>query len=88
AAAAGDERARRVTRRYQHRPELELYDVVTDPLNLENLAGDPKHEGVIRELKAKIDTWMRSQGDRGIETEMDAENRQTRALRPARATSR
>jgi uncharacterized sulfatase len=76
AAAAGDERAKRVTDRYQHRPEFELYDVKADPLQMNNLAGDAPYQPVVRQLKAELDAWMQSQGDLGIVTEMDAKNHQ------------
>jgi len=76
AAAAGDSRAERVTDRYQNRPEFELYDVVADPLEMNNLAADPKYADVVKRLKKELDAWMQSQGDLGIETEMDAKNHQ------------
>ena len=76
AAQAGDERAKRVTHRYQHRPEFELYDCVADPRQMKDLAADDNYASTIRELKGKLDTWMKSQGDLGIETELDARNHQ------------
>ena len=88
AAQAGDERARRVTHRYQHRPELELYDVVNDPLNMNNLAGDAKYKTVVNDLKARLGAWMLSQGDLGIATEMDAKNHQNRGRKPKIARAR
>lgn len=81
AAAAGDERAKWATDHYQNRPELELYDVVADPMEMNNLAGDPKYREIIAGLKSKLDAWMQEQGDLGIETELDALNHQTRALK-------
>jgi N-sulfoglucosamine sulfohydrolase len=76
AAKAGDERAKRVTHRYQHRPEFELFDCVADPLQMANLAADERYAGTVKELKTKLDAWMTSQGDQGIETELDAKNHQ------------
>lgn len=81
AAAAGDERAKWVTENYQHRPEFQLYDVAADPMEMNNLAGDPQYRTVVAQLKSKLDAWMKSQGDLGIETEMDALKHQTRALK-------
>jgi uncharacterized sulfatase len=81
AAAAGDPRAKRVTDDYRHRPEWELYDVVADPLEMNNLAEEPKYADTVRQLKAQLDAWMRSQGDLGIATEMDAKNHQRRGRR-------
>ncbi len=79
AAEAGDQRAKLATQRYQHRPEFELYDVAVDPLQMNNLASDERHHPIVEQLKAKLDAWMLSQGDLGIETEMDARIHQGRA---------
>lgn len=79
AGEAGDKLAQQLTRRYKHRPEFELYDVVKDPMNMTNLAAQPRYAEVVTELKAKLDTWMREQGDRGLETEMDALKHQGRS---------
>ncbi len=72
AASAGDKQAQRVVERYQYRPPVEFYDVVADPLEMNNLADDPTHAETIAILKAELDDWMVSQGDKGIETEMVA----------------
>lgn len=72
AAESGDERAQRVVRRYRYRPEIEFYDVIADPLEMNNLADDPKNAGQIQLLRAELDGWMKSQGDRGVETELVA----------------
>jgi uncharacterized sulfatase len=81
AANAGDQQARRVTYNYQHRPEWELYDVQADPQEQRNLFGQPGQEQPVERLQQKLKEWMAQQGDRGIETEMDARNHQTSALR-------
>ena len=44
AAEAGDAQAKEAVRRYQHRPAVELYDVVNDPLEMNNLAEDPAYQ--------------------------------------------
>lgn len=72
AADNGDEHAASVVRRYQYRPELEFYDVVSDPLEMNNLASDPKYVDEIASLRKQLDRWMESQGDKGIETELVA----------------
>ncbi len=72
AAEAGDEHAQRVVKRYRYRPEIEFYDVVVDPLEMNDLAGDPKYASHIAALRAELDRWMESQGDRGVETELVA----------------
>ena len=71
-AAAGDANAQRLVHDYQHRPAEELYDCEADPWNRENLIGDTKLAAVRDELRAKLDTWMKQQGDEGQPTEMKA----------------
>jgi uncharacterized sulfatase len=88
AAETGDQRAKRVTEKYQHRPEFELFDVAADPLQMANLAGDAQYDPIVRELKAELDKWMDAQGDLGIATEMDAKNHQGRARKKDTATKR
>jgi len=78
AAKAGDERAKRVTQKYQMRPEWELYDVTRDPLEQNNLNGQPEHAKNVTRLRKALDEWMAAQGDKGIETELDARNHQGR----------
>jgi uncharacterized sulfatase len=71
-AAAGDATAQRLVHDYQHRPAEELYDCETDPWNRHNLIAEPKLAGVRTELSAKLDAWMKQQGDEGQATEMKA----------------
>lgn len=77
-AKTGDQHAKLYTDRYQNRPEFELYDVVADPHNLKNLADNPKFAVIQKQLKAELDRWMKSQGDRGIATELEANEHQGR----------
>jgi uncharacterized sulfatase len=74
-AESGDEHARAMTSKYQHRPPEELYDVVDDPHCLNNLIGDAGLEPVRNELSAELDRWMKSQGDKGAATEEIAHTR-------------
>jgi len=60
---------------YMHRPEEELYDVVKDPYQLVNVAADPSLKNVKEQLKTELSGFMKQQGDKGIATEMDANNR-------------
>lgn len=78
AAANGDQHAKEFTNRYQHRPEFELYDVKVDPHNLTNLAENPEHKETIAMLKKELNSWIKSQGDRGIATELEAKKHQGR----------
>lgn len=59
-------------RAYLERPEVELYDLEADPWELDNLAMDPEHRGVVATHRAVLDEWMRSVGDHGLETELEA----------------
>ena len=49
-----DHYGRRTVKAYVHRPEFELYDLVRDPDEIKNLAGDPAHAQTLDTLKAKI----------------------------------
>lgn len=59
-------------REFQHRQAEELYDCETDPWNRHNLIGDKSLEPVLTDLKQRLDTWMKSQGDEGQATEEKA----------------
>jgi N-sulfoglucosamine sulfohydrolase len=59
-----------------HRPAEELYDLQQDPYETRNLADDPKLAAVKRRLSDQLEAWMKQQGDRGVETELDARSRQ------------
>jgi N-sulfoglucosamine sulfohydrolase len=72
AANAGDQHAQSVVQRYHFRPEFELYDCDSDPLELKNLAADTRYAKIKQRLKTKLDAWMKSQGDQGIPTEVEA----------------
>ncbi|MEZ5300707.1 MAG: sulfatase [Verrucomicrobiales bacterium] len=58
------------------RPGAELYDLQNDPLETKNLAGDPALAEVQARLQSAMDEWMAQQGDRGMETEKRAKERQ------------
>jgi N-sulfoglucosamine sulfohydrolase len=65
--------------RVQHlfkRPGEELYDLETDPFELNNLATDPGLTEIKSRLQKELEEWMRQQGDKGLETEMLAPTRQ------------
>lgn len=58
------------------RPGEELYDLETDPFEMNNLAADPAKAEIKARLQAELDAWMKQQGDKGMETEMLAPARQ------------
>ena len=76
--AKTDKSAARIVNLYQYRPAEELYDVVKDPHELNNLAGDPAHRELKESLRKKLQAWMKQQGDLGKATEMKARERQGR----------
>ena len=51
---------------------------VTDPLELNNLAGDEKHAETMNELRSKLAVWMKQCGDEGQATELKAIEQMTR----------
>jgi len=81
AKAQADPAAAEKVRRYQHRPGEELYDIVNDPYEWNNLADDPKHAKTKADLRARLEAWMKSQGDQGQQTELDAHLHQGRNRR-------
>ena len=58
------------------RPGEELYDLESDPFEMKNLAVDSNFGTVKSRLQRELDTWMKQQGDKGLETEMLAPTRQ------------
>ncbi len=83
AKAETDPRAAILVDRYQRRPEVELYNIKTDPLELWNLADDPAYNAVKADLRKRLDTWMRACGDRGQQTELDAHEHQGKGKKAA-----
>ena len=65
-------------KRYRHRPGVELYDLSSDPLEWKNVAEDPKFADIKNDLQTRLLAWMKSQGDQGQQTELDALQHQNR----------
>ena len=78
-AESGDEDAVEKVRRYQWRPKIEVYDLKNDPDEWKNLAGRPGVKSIQNRLERVLKDWMKSQGDKGQETELAALDRQGRA---------
>jgi uncharacterized sulfatase len=76
AAKNGDDHAAKVVQRYYYRPEFELYDTKSDPLEWTNIAA--VHPQIVERLHTELTRWMAEQGDKGHETERDALSRQGR----------
>jgi hypothetical protein len=45
------------------RQSLELYDVLSDPAELTNLAGEPAWQGVLSAMVAELGAWQQATGD-------------------------
>jgi N-sulfoglucosamine sulfohydrolase len=44
-------------------PAEQLYDLLHDPNEANNLAGEPTLEGVLEDMRARLDSWMRETED-------------------------
>lgn len=63
--AKTDARAAAIVDRYRKHPREELYDIVDDPYEMKNLAGRPELVRTLIELRRKVESWMKAQGDEG-----------------------
>ena len=45
------------------KPDEELYDVLADPYEVKNLAGDPEQQAVLDKLRQTLDKWIADTGD-------------------------
>ena len=55
---------------YLKRPEYELYNIVKDPFERENIINQPQYQKEVVALKSHLFEWMKHQGDKGIESEL------------------
>lgn len=55
--------------RFLERPEFEFYDLLEDPHEKNNLAGQVVYKDKIEEMKQELTKWMTEQGDKGAEME-------------------
>ena len=76
--AKTDPDAAEKVRRYHHRPAEELYDIVNDPYEWNNLADNPEYAKVKAQLKKQLSAWMKDQGDKGQQTELEAHEHQNK----------
>jgi N-sulfoglucosamine sulfohydrolase len=61
--AETDVKAQQLLNSYHNRPNEELYDIVKDPDELHNLAGDAKYFKVLDQLRKKLSAWRQMQHD-------------------------
>jgi N-sulfoglucosamine sulfohydrolase len=62
-AAATDPSAAAIVKRYHQRPAEELYDLITDPHEQQDLAALPQHAERLAAMRKALGEWMREQGD-------------------------
>jgi uncharacterized sulfatase len=60
---SGDGEALEKYRGYQTRPAQEFYDLRNDPLELNNLVGQPAYAAEIERMNSVMQTWLAEQGD-------------------------
>ena len=48
---------------YLERPRFELYDLVNDPHEIHNLAGDPSHQSILEDYQSKLRAYQQKTGD-------------------------
>lgn len=75
-ANEGHKKSIKITRKYQHRPAEELYDIAKDPYEINNLVSNPAYKKVKLRLKSRLMLWMKEMHDRGQLTELDARKHQ------------
>lgn len=64
ADAGYDKSANELVQRYRKRPEFQLYDLDSDPYEMNNLASKPEFKDKIIILRKEIEEWMKEQGDK------------------------
>ena len=64
--AKSDPAAETIMKRYRERPREELYQLVADPFEMNNVAADPKHKERLGEFRKEVEDWMKEQGDREL----------------------
>lgn len=56
-----------IMERFRHRPEYELYDIVSDSYEMNNLYGKLEYSDKADELKKELEKWMKEQNDSGLD---------------------
>jgi uncharacterized sulfatase len=51
------------------KPQEELYDLVKDPYETNNLAADPKHAAELERMRKALAAWRAEIGDQGVTDE-------------------
>ncbi len=57
------------------KPPEELYDVTTDPHEINNLANLPQHQATLKQMRAALDKWQKDTKDLGLMPELELRER-------------
>jgi len=71
-----------------HRTGTELYDLESDPHEMNNLSGNDEYAAIESALQQQLDEWMRQQKDEGLTTEVIAKTRQGKKRQQRDAASK
>lgn len=63
AVAKTNAEAATIVRGYHERPAEELFDIARDPDERHNLAADPRYADTLKEMRGRLEAWMKSQND-------------------------
>ncbi|MCB1123802.1 MAG: sulfatase-like hydrolase/transferase, partial [Verrucomicrobiae bacterium] len=85
--ASTDPDAAEKVRRYHFRPEEELYDLDTDPKEWHNLAYQPEYSEIRKQLRAELLKWMKASGDKGQQSELEADLHSAKRLNESNENS-
>jgi Arylsulfatase A and related enzymes len=66
--------AQALTDHYYNRPKEELYDVVNDPYELDNLAYNPDYADILKDMRARLEQYRKQQQDTITGPILDIEN--------------
>ena len=55
----------KLVKRYQSRPPVSFYDTLKDPYEMNDLAGGPKYQAKMKEMRQELEAWMEREGDPG-----------------------
>jgi len=56
----------KLVKRYQSRPPVNFYNTAKDPFEMNDLAGMPKFQNKIKEMRKELEAWMKMEGDPGV----------------------
>jgi uncharacterized sulfatase len=71
AKAKNDASAQQLVTRFRKRPEFQLYDLNSDPWELNNIAENENMQEIKERLRNVLDRWRKMQGDKGIRAEYE-----------------